>query len=1186
MVFIVNTNGINFSPTSRIDTGSLIASTLNIKSEDFLNNNYKFYGDSLKAIVNNGNLIGNNIALLSNHIENNGIITAKLGKAALLSGNEITLSIDNNGLIGFCVDKPIVESLYDEGIVNSGTIEGSIVFIEAKALQDILLNCVNNKGIIKANSVTDSNGVIEITSSGNVTNKGLIDSSSIEDNVAGGDISVRSGKFLQDGIIKANAHNNSSAGYIELLSEDFSIYTNNSLIEAKGLDIESVGGNVYINTLNGDTIYKQGALTDVSGGIYSGNAGQLEISAKGALGYYGSIKGTAAEGYTGGSVLFDPYDIVIQNGGADSVTGGDDITFNNPDEAFAEDAGLTLTFDPQAGGAFNGFANIYLQATNDITVNSDFDANIATGNAAGVHVTLEANNDINLNADIITNNAYINLYADNNLNQAAASHLSCGTFHMFLYADADENGSGTLTRAAGSTITNTGNLDFKSASLIETDSVLAGLIGANSTVTLYTTNDNQITVNSDLSNMSMLSIRSSGGLLHEAGSDIDVGSVYLYADYDGNGTGTLTRQVGSTITMDFVESLLLQSGSDLSTSSILTGCNETGSLTIATSLDFNINIDSDLTRAFSNNVYINAGGDLLHSAGSDIDTNMGQLQLNADNNNNGIGTLTREVASTIDTGGTLYLKSGSDISTNDILTGCAQATGALVISTTDDNSITIDCDISRNNKWIYLYSSGDLTQKAGTDIDIGWGALQMAADYDDNGIGTLTREATSTISDAYDYFFSSASELTSSELLSGVNLRGDLDITINGNTNGFTIDADLTIDDDSKWYVDGYIRQLAGTTIIAGPGDGLHMYADYDSDGTGALIREGGSFITTSTTGFYSSGDDIVTSELFAGWTKNGGNTYVYSRGDANIIVDSDLQDVGQYAFNAGSNDFTQTTIQSAASISADAENITIALDQAETPDANYFANDTLTLQTTGDLDTSTFAGIGGLTYGTLEYQTTDGAITVDNDITLVDKGFTLTAATGITQGNDIDTGTGAVTMTTDTGNILLGDVTCGDLTLTATTGNILDNNADTDNVTSGGTCSMVAGGYIGTDDDPLDVNINGGTLDVDVSGENNGYSSCIGGTILPDNTYTYNQDAPGQLLLNDNSVVVAQASNTVKELYQNEERPLYVSRRRLPLANINLNIDRFNMGFIDISGIMLPNMYEFSENEEYLEFE
>lgn len=48
-VFLVNPNGILFSPSARVDVGSLVASTLNITNQNFLDGNYQT--TTLKAVA-------------------------------------------------------------------------------------------------------------------------------------------------------------------------------------------------------------------------------------------------------------------------------------------------------------------------------------------------------------------------------------------------------------------------------------------------------------------------------------------------------------------------------------------------------------------------------------------------------------------------------------------------------------------------------------------------------------------------------------------------------------------------------------------------------------------------------------------------------------------------------------------------------------------------------------------------------------------------------------------------------------------------------------------------------------------------------------------------------------------------------------------------------------------------------
>jgi filamentous hemagglutinin family protein len=79
-VFLINQNGILFGPGAQVDVNGLIASTLDIRNDDFLAGKFRFFsGVKTAGIENQGRITspsGGNIYLIAPDITNSGIITA------------------------------------------------------------------------------------------------------------------------------------------------------------------------------------------------------------------------------------------------------------------------------------------------------------------------------------------------------------------------------------------------------------------------------------------------------------------------------------------------------------------------------------------------------------------------------------------------------------------------------------------------------------------------------------------------------------------------------------------------------------------------------------------------------------------------------------------------------------------------------------------------------------------------------------------------------------------------------------------------------------------------------------------------------------------------------------------------------------------------------------------------------
>ncbi|HRZ86751.1 MAG TPA: filamentous hemagglutinin N-terminal domain-containing protein, partial [bacterium] len=337
-IVLVNPAGIAIAQTANINVGSLetsmsgaraasfIASSLNISSSDFKAGNYIFQKDSMlsSAVINQGMISvkgGGLVMLFGGSVENSGTINAQMGKVVLASGDKITVNFTQSGLISVAVDEKVVGGVVSvngqavkDGVKNIGTIaaDGGQVILTADAVSGIFDKAVNNEGIIKANTVIEHNGIIELVSkTGTVSNKGVIEAKGTAAAPKGGTVKMAGRKTVHEGVINVAAENGGKAGKATVVSgTGGTVLAPRSAILANGKTIMSSGGEVLVNS-DGDTYFAPGAQIDISGGTVSGDGGFAEVSGKGTVGYYGTVNGTAALGQKAGAVLIDPYDYTI-----------------------------------------------------------------------------------------------------------------------------------------------------------------------------------------------------------------------------------------------------------------------------------------------------------------------------------------------------------------------------------------------------------------------------------------------------------------------------------------------------------------------------------------------------------------------------------------------------------------------------------------------------------------------------------------------------------------------------------------------------------------------------------------------------------------------------------------------------------------------------------------------------------
>src|SRR5262249_52420858 len=151
-----------FGKDSSVNVGTLVASTLDIKDEDFRKGRYRFAASgSSGSIVNEGSLkaaSGGAIALLAKQVDNRGVIVARLGTVALASGNRLTLDFKGDGLLKVSVDEAAVNALVENH--NLVVAAGGQVLMTAHARDALMSNVVNNTGIVRATGLVRRNGEI------------------------------------------------------------------------------------------------------------------------------------------------------------------------------------------------------------------------------------------------------------------------------------------------------------------------------------------------------------------------------------------------------------------------------------------------------------------------------------------------------------------------------------------------------------------------------------------------------------------------------------------------------------------------------------------------------------------------------------------------------------------------------------------------------------------------------------------------------------------------------------------------------------------------------------------------------------------------------------------------------------------------------------------------------------------
>lgn len=262
IVVLANQAGFWFGPGSFVKAASLVVTTAGGPPPGFEGGGAWniTYAPPLASIINYGHLEaanGGSAFLVAEMIVNEGSIEAPEGSIGLYAGKEVLIS-----------ERPDARGLSAKVSLPAGSVNNHGKLIADAGSIALHAQVVNQSGIVRADSVRERNGVIELLASDSIT-------------LGAGSETLTRG-------------------------------------EADGI---SAGGEI---TIKANRAYRDDptAKVSVAGGLTGGDGGRAEISAEDLPGIHAQVEGTAQTGFTAGQLLIDPNSIVIAANGTGTTDSG------------------------------------------------------------------------------------------------------------------------------------------------------------------------------------------------------------------------------------------------------------------------------------------------------------------------------------------------------------------------------------------------------------------------------------------------------------------------------------------------------------------------------------------------------------------------------------------------------------------------------------------------------------------------------------------------------------------------------------------------------------------------------------------------------------------------------------------------------------------------------------------------
>ncbi len=650
-VFLINPNGITVGAGAVIDTAGFIASTLNVKDEDFVKGGDQvFKGDSTAKIRNEGTIraLDGDVFLIAREVENLGKIEAPKGTVGLAGGTEVLIAREGD-------ERVFVKATSASGaVMNTGQIAAVRAEMKAAGGNEYAM-AVNNGGSVRATGmVRGENGSVRLVSNqGLVKNSGLI--SSRNGNGTGGHVRMEGTRTLNEGVIDASGV---VGGTIYLLGEEVGLMSG-STVQAMG---DSGGGEILVggdylgknpNIRRAKSVYMdENAFVDASA-IADGKGGKVILWSDDYTGFYGTIRATGAGAGTGGFIETSSHNNLQVYGLGIAGIGG---------EWLLDPYDVTIAA-ATANGSFSGAnPNVWTPSANSSTINV---ATINSSLSAGTSVT------------ITTTGAGVQ--AGNILVSSAISKTAGGAATLILNA----NGSITVNQTIG---TSSGNLNVSLvAGTGVTTSAAITTLGGNLSVSGTTISLGAATVGGTLGVTSTGAITQTGALVITGTTTLASGAANnITLSNAGNNFSTVGITTGNNVALTDSNALILGTSTVSGTYGVTTSgaITQSGALTVTGVSTLAAGAANDITLSTSTNnfstVGVTSGRNVtLRDAGAII---LGASTVSGTLGVTSVGTITQTGA----------------LAVTGITTLAAGTTGDITLSTAANNFSTVGITTGRN----------------------------------------------------------------------------------------------------------------------------------------------------------------------------------------------------------------------------------------------------------------------------------------------------------------------------------------------------------------------------------------------------------------------------------------------------------------------------------------------------------